>query len=73
MASDQTSTATTEWHARAVIDRLGDLIDALNDDLQHEVSHSTAVREAVVAAVEALDDDRYTPYLNDWWLGGDRG
>jgi len=64
-------TAIPEWHARAVIDRLGDLIDALSDDLQHEVFHATAVREAVVAAVEALDDERYTPYLNDWWLGGD--
>ena len=49
---------------------LGDLIDALGDDLQHEVFHAMEVREAVVAAIEAMGDDRYRSYLDSWWLGG---
>ena len=52
-------------------DAVGDLIDALGDELKHEINYSAHVQEHIRAVVVALKDDRYTNYLDAWWLGGD--
>jgi hypothetical protein len=56
----------------AIVDTvLGDLIDALNDNLAHEVSRSPEVKGQVRAGIRALNDRRYDGYLESWWLLGE--
>lgn len=52
---------------------LGDLIDAMNDDFAMEVSRNSHVKRYVRAAIEALNDEQYTAYLDDWWLAVETG
>lgn len=53
-------------HLRGV---LGDLVDALSDDLQHEIARLPDVQRAIREAVRALeDDDAFAHYLYAWWL-----
>lgn len=72
---DRATAAINDSPEPAVIDPLreavGDLIDALGDELKHEVNYSSHVQEHIRAVVMALNDDRYTSYLDAWWLGGD--
>ena len=49
---------------------VGDLIDALSDELKHEINYSTHVQEHIRTVVLELDDERYLGYLDSWWLGG---
>lgn len=46
---------------------LGDLIDALNDELSYEISKSPHVQEHVKQAILALGGP-WTGYLDAWWL-----
>ena len=47
---------------------LGDLIDALSDELRYEVSVTPEVRRKVRGAIEVIGLTTYENYLNDWWL-----
>jgi hypothetical protein len=55
-----------EAHAKHTL--LGELIDALSDDLTYEISASPTVASVVRRAIVTMDDDRYRSYLDAWWL-----
>lgn len=46
---------------------LGLLVDALADELAHEISTSPTVKAAVRDALDHLGDE-YEPYRSAWWL-----
>ena len=46
---------------------LGDLLDALSDDLQREVSHTSGVRLLCREAATILGGP-YEGYLDEWWM-----
>jgi hypothetical protein len=46
---------------------LGDLVDALNDELSYEISMQPEIQAVVRRACELLGGS-YAPYLDAWWL-----
>jgi hypothetical protein len=46
---------------------VGDLIDALSDELAHEVCFAPEVRDRVAHVIGFLGDN-YQSYLTSWWL-----
>ena len=61
-----------ERRAEELADALMNLVDALNDCLSYEVSQDEDAQSAVRHAIRVLDDERFTSYLDAWWLGGPR-
>lgn len=49
---------------------VGDLVDALLDELAHEVSHTPHVAEHVRGCIDWLGEG-YESYLDHWALGGE--
>lgn len=49
------------------LDVLGDLVDALNDDLSYEISKSPEVQRQILRAIGLLGE-QYQSYADEWWL-----